>query len=149
MKKSLIILAATVCLAMGSSVYAETKAPAAAKQATTAAAPTNAQEALTQLKQRLGIQGSAQESAWSDFAKLSLTPPTADDMLLVQRMQQAKSTPELFGVLDDLQQRGQVKYAQQRDVMVGLYKTLNPDQRAQFDGFVLGTMGNMLGSLRR
>ena len=80
---------------------------------------------------------------------MSLTPPTADDMLLMQRMQQAKNTPELFGVLDDLQKRGQVKYGQQRDAMVGVYKTLNQEQRVQFDGFVLGTMSSMLGAVQR
>ena len=147
MKKSLIILAATACLALGTSAIAQTNATA--KPAATSTAPTSPQDALMQLKQRLGIQGAAQEAAWSDFAKLSLTPPTADDMLLMQRMQQAKNTPELFGVLDDLQKRGQVKYGQQRDAMVGVYNTLNQEQRVQFDGFVLGTMGSMLGAMRR
>lgn len=149
MKQSLIILAA-LAFSMGGASAAESQAQVSPPPKTTAVAgPATAQEALTQLKQRLGIQGSAQESAWSDFAKLTLTPPSQDDLTLIQRMHQTKSTPELFGVLDQLQQRGQQKYAAQRDTMVGLYKTLNPDQRAQFDGFVLGTMGSALGALRR
>ena len=44
---------------------------------------------------------------------------------------------------------GEVKYGQQRDAMVGVYKTLNQEQRIQFDGFVLGTMSSMLGAVQR
>lgn len=107
---------------------------------TTSQAPTsprNVQTQLTDLRERLNIQGSVQEKAWEDFAKAS---GQQIDMTIFQEMAKAKTTPALFGSLEKMQTEGLKRFAEQKKVILKLYDSLDAEQKKAFDQFVFSTM---------
>ena len=121
--------------------------PAQASGPAAPAAKMTAQEALAKLKEKLAINGSAQESAWANFVQSNSVKMDQQDISLVQEIRKAKTTPELFAATDALQQRSRERYESQKQALLALYATLEGQQKTTLDSFIFGTMGNMLNRM--
>ena len=93
------------------------------------------------LKSKLKISGAVQEKAWTTFTKGT---ERTIDAAVFQDITRAKTAPELMNGLEKMQGQAAERFAEQKKVILGLYDSLDTEQRKTFDTFVFSTMSKMM-----